>query len=501
MKKIIKLVFFFILITSSFSIASSADNDAIGYVDVKNDIVFINGCSIPSLQLPNGYAYVFVEDLENYGFNTYTNEYNIGKLNIRIERDITKDTNIIYRNDEKQLKILETVNEVYLDSDTPANVYTADGKTIIQCDELAKYGTFEWDVDAGKIYINFAGVPDTSTDSIHPLPSTAQFKSIFGISSADEIIRGVIVYNDIGKSAEISLDDAKKLLNIYYSAKILDRVVKPYMETRYINLYTEYGKHTIFLTGCVCYGKFGEGNYIWYTLPVANGSNAYYTAFNNIVHTYMDTAVPTTEPPALSDNSCLSLPQDEWAVPEIQRAAAMNILPYTISYEYENPISREDFCDLAVQMLCENTAHGISSRCLWGLHTVLDDFVYSKTGSYAKDVEFPDLPYSYPVSRLANLGIINGRDDGTFDPNGYITREEAAKILKSIAELYINLSYDDAEFNDSYLMSDWARDSIKWCKNSGVMTGIGENLFAPKNTYTREQAIATMVRLYEIIKQ
>jgi len=34
----------------------------------------------------------------------------------------------------------------------------------------------------------------------------------------------------------------------------------------------------------------------------------------------------------------------------------------------------------------------------------------------------------------------------------------------------------------------------------GIMGGVGDNTFAPKSSYTREQSIATLMRLWDIVK-
>lgn len=51
-------------------------------------------------------------------------------------------------------------------------------------------------------------------------------------------------------------------------------------------------------------------------------------------------------------------------------------------------------------------------------------------------------------------------------------------------------------WQDGNLIRSWARMGINWCYRSGIMQGTGQNSFAPNDTYTREQAISTILRLY-----
>ena len=51
-------------------------------------------------------------------------------------------------------------------------------------------------------------------------------------------------------------------------------------------------------------------------------------------------------------------------------------------------------------------------------------------------------------------------------------------------------------FDDGKLISDWARESVSIMNSMKIMEGVSDTEFAPKGNYTVEQAIATMVRLY-----
>ena len=53
------------------------------------------------------------------------------------------------------------------------------------------------------------------------------------------------------------------------------------------------------------------------------------------------------------------------------------------------------------------------------------------------------------------------------------------------------------EYDDINEISEWASDSIQTISNLGFMNGVGNNRFAPKDTYTTEQAIVTLVRVLE----
>lgn len=59
------------------------------------------------------------------------------------------------------------------------------------------------------------------------------------------------------------------------------------------------------------------------------------------------------------------------------------------------------------------------------------------------------------------------------------------------------LSAGDPTFTDSAASSAWALADVGQIQASGIMSGMGDDTFAPQGTYTREQTVATMMRLYD----
>ena len=57
-----------------------------------------------------------------------------------------------------------------------------------------------------------------------------------------------------------------------------------------------------------------------------------------------------------------------------------------------------------------------------------------------------------------------------------------------------------ATFADNTVISSWAFESVGQLQAVGIMGGIGNNTFAPKDPYTREQSIITIIRLFNIVK-
>ena len=92
-------------------------------------------------------------------------------------------------------------------------------------------------------------------------------------------------------------------------------------------------------------------------------------------------------------------------------------------------------------------------------------------------------------------------NDGTFAPEENITREQAAAILYRTAEFLGNKTMFKPEhgthYDDNKSISDWAKMPVDSMNAMGIMKGVSEKIFEPKKYYTFEQAVATLLRMYE----
>lgn len=109
---------------------------------------------------------------------------------------------------------------------------------------------------------------------------------------------------------------------------------------------------------------------------------------------------------------------------------------------------------------------------------------------------FPDVPknewYTKYIAHLTNLGIMKGyKEDGTFKPDRKITRAEFASIVSR----YLNLTETELiSFPD--LKSDhWAYDDIVKVATAGIMEGYEDGTFGPQKYVTRAEAATIINRM------
>ena len=101
------------------------------------------------------------------------------------------------------------------------------------------------------------------------------------------------------------------------------------------------------------------------------------------------------------------------------------------------------------------------------------------------------------VDLLTTLGIIKGYEDGSFNPEGTVTRAEMAKMIYTIR----NGGNDDASahignttsFTD--ISGHWAEGYIKYLQNTGIVAGKSATKFDPDSQVTTTEAMKMALAL------
>lgn len=115
--------------------------------------------------------------------------------------------------------------------------------------------------------------------------------------------------------------------------------------------------------------------------------------------------------------------------------------------------------------------------------------------SNAPNPHFKDVPqdsYGYnEIAKAAQLGIISGKGDGTFDPNGNLTRSQMAKILVNAYHLKgtSNNNFKDVSKND--IMFPY----IQTLASHTITNGYPDGTFHPNETLVRAHFAVFLSRL------
>ena len=168
-----------------------------------------------------------------------------------------------------------------------------------------------------------------------------------------------------------------------------------------------------------------------------------------------------------------------WAKAEVDAAIAAGLVPEELQNGYQKAITRQDFCVLIWELIKQQPDY---MQLLWN----------------KPEVTFSDTD-SAQVAWCAQLEIIGGVGGGRFEPYRNLKRSEAAKILALTTQLLRGENgvgtpasfgfSDQAEFG-------WAQPFIDYCAANDIMKGEGD-AFGPNGTFSREQAMLTMLRIQQ----
>jgi len=94
------------------------------------------------------------------------------------------------------------------------------------------------------------------------------------------------------------------------------------------------------------------------------------------------------------------------------------------------------------------------------------------------------------IEELASRGIINGMGKGTFAPNKTMTRAEFAAIVTRA----LGLAAKDTKAFTDVPSSKWYAGYIGTANSNGIVNGVGSGKFNPDGTITRQEAAAMVAR-------
>lgn len=165
---------------------------------------------------------------------------------------------------------------------------------------------------------------------------------------------------------------------------------------------------------------------------------------------------------------------DHWAKDSVERMSALGIVKgyEDGSFRPEVSVTRAEFTKMIAAALALNDAAAMFDDVSGG------DWYYGAVGA------------------AANAGIVNG-DGGRFDPERYITRQDAAVIVhRAIAYKGKNLEGSSFGFNDESAIAEYAAGAVNALAASGIVTGYNGG-FAPNDNITRAEAATIVLRMVD----
>lgn len=136
---------------------------------------------------------------------------------------------------------------------------------------------------------------------------------------------------------------------------------------------------------------------------------------------------------------------------------------------------------------------------------VLTGMLAACTGSAWADVSYPDVDAStvqgQAIVKMTEAGVVGGYEDGTFRPDGPLTRAEFVKIVNGVFH-YQETGEAVIAFDD--INGHWAQGQVEIAQQNGYIggvgyiVGVGNHCFAPDATLTREQVAVILSRILKL---
>ena len=193
-----------------------------------------------------------------------------------------------------------------------------------------------------------------------------------------------------------------------------------------------------------------------------------------------------------------------WAKEEVNEAIRFGLVPKEMQKDYQDNITRAEFAKISVLYLANHFSMEVDEVVKQYCSEHVDSF--GNPLVFRRDV-FTDIEnseYEYYIQCANAMGIAVGRGNGVFDPDSFITREEAATMLLRVYFCYgsgvkLNAKSEEVDgFYDVKEISSWADSAVRYLYQWDVMKGVSEIHYAPKSYYTKEQCYITFFRLQQV---
>ncbi|WP_156395275.1 glycosyl hydrolase 53 family protein [Paenibacillus sp. Root52] len=180
------------------------------------------------------------------------------------------------------------------------------------------------------------------------------------------------------------------------------------------------------------------------------------------------------------------LQNHNWAKPEVQNLYGKGIIKgmNATNFVPDGNLTRAQFLQMIIKGI------GTSSLPEASVQTPSD----VKEGQW----------YADAVRIGLQMNIIQGRADGTFGANEPISREDMAVMLsralqslKQEMDIVAPVAQEENTFEDHTVIAGYAREAVASMQQLGLLNGMSDGTFAPKQTANRAQGAVAVARLME----
>lgn len=196
------------------------------------------------------------------------------------------------------------------------------------------------------------------------------------------------------------------------------------------------------------------------------------------------------------------VPETHWAFDTITRLQGAGVIEESLNGDF-NPdklVSRKEFTLYLMKTLGIKSSKIVGSYLEKAYDVNGNPYPKPKLNKFVDVWKFDDCE-DYIAAAYEN-GIINGVSDNNFDPEGLITREQAAVIMTNTLKVYYEgtIYSGEKEFFDSNQISSWAKESVNTAVTMGIFNGYEDGAFKPKGSITKSETMTIIKKVVEQVK-
>ncbi|WP_289294109.1 N-acetylmuramoyl-L-alanine amidase [Romboutsia ilealis] len=211
-------------------------------------------------------------------------------------------------------------------------------------------------------------------------------------------------------------------------------------------------------------------------VKIVGKSNDWYKIEYNGVYGYVSGSyieLNTTEPDQDNKINFTDVGKDYWAYSQIESFVEKGYIDGygDGTFRPQDPIKRNEFVKIF------NRVFGLTEK---------SGIVFGDTkDNWAKD----------EIDIAVTNGVAQGVGDNKFEPEQYITREAATKMLANYMNIEDKNHDKIKKFSDYNQISDWAKDAFEGNLEKGYIQGTDEGKLAPKSNITRAEVVTLLSRV------
>lgn len=108
--------------------------------------------------------------------------------------------------------------------------------------------------------------------------------------------------------------------------------------------------------------------------------------------------------------------------------------------------------------------------------------------------------YTDAIKWARSVGVISGVGNNKFAPDQKLTRQEFAAIMFRYSKMAESTTDSLSSFSDYGKVAKWAKSGMNWAVQNGIITGTGSNKLSPTGSAERSQAAAIILRYKKLIE-